>query len=590
MDRRDIVIVVILVVLLIAWPSIDRSIIRPLLEGTQPAESVHTPAGQPPSARAPAGEPALEPQTSIAERPADEGVPGPEGEGRLHPPQGDLGRQVVLENALLRLSLCSFGAGIASAVLKEYPSTADASSPPVRLDFGEIPAAGWYFQTDSGRESLYFELCDHTPTSASWRAAYQGFELERSVWLGTGYVVNVEDRITAGTEGGCLAEQWLTLGMMEQHGRKTRYAFLGMDIMRSGGEGVVHLASRIPRMFAAEKRKRGLGIMPESIVVPVITNELSADWVAVKNKYFVQLARAEGGLNGAWLVARRALKKGEQPDSLTAKRMTRVSRVGGAAVLPPLRLDPHETMARRIFYYIGPKKYSRLAALGYRAAEIMEFGMWTPISRILLATLNWIHDRVWPHNYGLAIMLLTVLIRIVFWPVTHASTVSMKRLQEIQPLINEVRQKYKDNPQKQQKEMMAIYREHKVNPLGGCLPMLIQIPVFIALFVVLRSAIELRFASFLWIRDLSEPEQLLAGVLPIPLNILPILMAVTMHWQQKLTPSGADTQQQKMMLFFPVLMLVFLYNFPSGLVLYWTVNQCLMIAQQLVIRRQLHSA
>ncbi|HIE11323.1 MAG TPA: membrane protein insertase YidC, partial [Kiritimatiellae bacterium] len=510
--------------------------------------------------------------------------------GGLYPPQGDLGRQVVLENSLLRLSLCSFGAGIASAVLKEYPSTADKNSPSVRLDFAEIPAAAWYFHTDAGCESPYFELRDHTPTSVCWRAAYRGFELERCVWLGTGYLVNVKDRIRAGAEGGYLAEQWLTLGMMEQHEGKTRYAYLGMDILRSGGEGVLHLASRISRMFAAEKRKRGLGLMPSAIVVPVLTNQLSADWVAVKNKYFVQVARTEGGLDGAWLIARRALEKGERPDSPTARRMTGVSHVGGAAVLPAVRLAARETVERWTFFYLGPKEYARLGALGYRAVEIMEFGMWTPISRVLLWTLNWIHDHVWPHNYGLAIMLLTVLIRIVFWPVTHASTVSMKRLQEIQPLINEVRQKYKDNPQKQQKEMMAIYREHKVNPLGGCLPMLIQIPVFIALLVVLRSAIELRFASFLWIRDLSEPEQLLAGVLPIPLNILPILMAVTMHWQQKLTPSGADTQQQKMMLFFPVLMLVFLYNFPSGLVLYWTTNQCLMIAQQLVMRRQLRSA
>jgi YidC/Oxa1 family membrane protein insertase len=159
---------------------------------------------------------------------------------------------------------------------------------------------------------------------------------------------------------------------------------------------------------------------------------------------------------------------------------------------------------------------------------------------------------------------------------------------EIQPLVKEIQAKYKDNPQKQQQEVMALYKEHKVNPMGGCLPMLVQIPVFIALFVVLRSAIELRFAPFLWIRDLSEPENLLAGMIPVvgSLNILPLVMAGTMFWQQKLTPGAGDPQQQKMMAFMPLLMLVFFYSFASGLVLYWTTNQCLMIAQQLINKRR----
>jgi YidC/Oxa1 family membrane protein insertase len=192
---------------------------------------------------------------------------------------------------------------------------------------------------------------------------------------------------------------------------------------------------------------------------------------------------------------------------------------------------------------------------------------------------------VWPYNYGLAIMLMTIIIRIVFWPLTHKSTQSMKRMQAVQPLMKEIREKFKDNAQKQQQEMMKLYKEHKINPLGGCLPMLIQIPVFIALFVVLRSAIELRFAGFLWIRDLSEAENLFQFGFTVPLvgwsafNILPILMAVTMAWQQKLTPSTGDAQQQKIMMIMPVMMLFFFYNFASGLSLYWTTNQVLMIVQ-----------
>jgi YidC/Oxa1 family membrane protein insertase len=219
----------------------------------------------------------------------------------------------------------------------------------------------------------------------------------------------------------------------------------------------------------------------------------------------------------------------------------------------------------------------------------MEFFL-APIGKFLLVVMNFLHDHLWPHNYGVAIMLLTILVRILFWPLTHKGTESMKRMADLQPLMTEIRQKYKENPQKQQQEMMKLYKEHKVNPMMGCLPMLVQIPVFIALFYVLRSAIELRFASFLWVKDLSEPEHLFMDLLHFPLNILPLLMAATTMWQQKLTPSTADPSQQKIMMFMPLLMLVFLYNFASGLVLYWTTNNVIMIVQQLAQKRKREAA
>jgi YidC/Oxa1 family membrane protein insertase len=159
-------------------------------------------------------------------------------------------------------------------------------------------------------------------------------------------------------------------------------------------------------------------------------------------------------------------------------------------------------------------------------------------------------------------------------------------MQELQPKLKEVQAKFKDNPQKMQQETWALYRENKVNPMSSCLPMLIQIPVFIALFTVLRSAVELRYAPFLWIGDLSEPENLFAGVLPLPLNILPFLMSGTMALQSYLTPSMGDPQQQKMMMIMmPIMMLFMFYSFPSALSLYWTVSQVLSIVQMLMIRR-----
>jgi YidC/Oxa1 family membrane protein insertase len=163
----------------------------------------------------------------------------------------------------------------------------------------------------------------------------------------------------------------------------------------------------------------------------------------------------------------------------------------------------------------------------------------------------------------------------------------MKKMQEIQPLLKELQAKFKDNPQRLQQETWALYREKKVNPLSSCLPMLIQIPIFIALFNVLRSMVELRYASFLWIDDLSAPEHLFASVFPFGgLNILPIFMALTMALQSALTPSTGDKAQQKMMtVVMPVMMLFMFYSFPAALSLYWTVSQILSIVQMWLIRR-----
>ena len=214
----------------------------------------------------------------------------------------------------------------------------------------------------------------------------------------------------------------------------------------------------------------------------------------------------------------------------------------------------------------------------------MQFGFFRWFCKPLVATLNFFY-KVIP-NYGVAVILLTILVRIIFWPLTHKSTLSMRRMQELQPELKALQALHKENPQKLQKETWAIYKKNKVNPMSSCLPMLVQIPVFIALFTVLRSAVELRYAPFLWISDLSEPENLFAGMLPIAINILPVLMAGTMALQSYLTPTAGDPQQQKMMMIMmPIMMLFMFYTFPSALSLYWTVSQVLAIVQMLLMRR-----
>ncbi len=275
---------------------------------------------------------------------------------------------------------------------------------------------------------------------------------------------------------------------------------------------------------------------------------------------------------------------GEQQNPALSPRKAEITGVSGTIVFPSVIIRPGDALQHRMRYYAGPKKFSILRQIGMKQEEVMEFGMWSPVCKFLLTVLNFTHSLI--PNYGVAIIILTILIRILFWPLTHKSTESMKKMQALQPLMTEIRQKYKDNPKKMQAETMELYRKNKVNPMGGCLPMLIQIPVFIALFVVLRSAIEMRFAEFLWIKDLSEPERLLAGLLPIPLNILPIIMAVTMAWQQKLMPTADSSQQRIMLVFMPIMMLFMFYMMPSALVLYWTTNQCIMIAQQLINKKR----
>ena len=183
-------------------------------------------------------------------------------------------------------------------------------------------------------------------------------------------------------------------------------------------------------------------------------------------------------------------------------------------------------------------------------------------------------------SYGIAIILLTVIVRVVFWPVTQRANNSMRKMAKIQPKIKELREKYKERPQEMNAKMMELYREEKVNPVGGCLPILLQLPVFFALSSVLESAVELRHVSFLWAADLTKPDlvdpPLLFGY---GIHPLILIMTVLMVIQQKMTPSTMDPMQQKMMMAMPVIMLVMLYNLPSGLTLYWTVSQIFSILQ-----------
>jgi len=233
--------------------------------------------------------------------------------------------------------------------------------------------------------------------------------------------------------------------------------------------------------------------------------------------------------------------------------------------------------------YLGPKDFDRLRAFGHEAKKIMNFGFFGSITEILLISIKFIHRYI--PNWGFAIIILTFLIKIIFFPLTYSSTKSMSKMQELQPKIKALRAKYKkakqDINQRRQmnEEMMKLYKEHGINPAGGCLPILVQIPVFWGFFRLLVVAIEFRQSPFiLWIRDLSVHD---------PYYVTPILMGATQFISQKMTPTSADPAQARMMLIMPVVMTFFFMNFQSGLVLYWLTNNCLQIGQQYIMNRMM---
>jgi YidC/Oxa1 family membrane protein insertase len=230
--------------------------------------------------------------------------------------------------------------------------------------------------------------------------------------------------------------------------------------------------------------------------------------------------------------------------------------------------------------YFGPKDIGLLKAQGERLEEIIDLGWFAVIAKPLLHSIKLFYGYL--HNYGLAIILITVILKIFFFPLTHKSYKSMKQMQKLQPKMQELKDKFKDDRDGLNKSVMELYKTHKVNPLGGCLPMIVQIPVFFGLYKALMFSIELRHAPFyFWLQDLSAKD---------PYYVTPIIMGATMFIQQKMTPTNMDPVQAKMMLALPVVFTAMFLNFPSGLVLYWLVNNILTIAQQAYINKSLKEA
>jgi YidC/Oxa1 family membrane protein insertase len=608
MDKKTIIVVAILFVFMFTWSWIDRTVIRPLFPETAapaPTEQAAVPAetelsqapAEPAASQAKATVPAAQPEPVTAQpepaaEPLAQSVPA-----KPKPATPDVPEETwLLSNDMIDLTISSYGACIKKVVLKDYKQLNRPESPLIDLDFTDQPALRYANLHGFDGTSVFTLVEQGERQIVLQRSDDAGVTLTRTIAFEKQYELKITDQFSNQSKtAASYPLNAIQLGPMQRlPGKSMRgLSTLGIDILAPGAINTERFSKDLETAFKDSRNENG--IVPHEVEVD---KQFPLDWAAVKNKYFVQILLPENGGTALTLSATRTLSDEELANNtLSAKKFAELASVSATVQLPDLIIEPGGEQVRIMSCYIGPKKYELLSALGFHQEAVMEFAttwpvfsslnfIMVPIKAGILWLLNFIHDYLWPHSYGLAIILITILMRIVFWPITQKSTESMKRMQALQPLIKEIREKYKDNQQKMQQATMALYKEHKVNPVSGCLPMLIQIPVFFALFAVLRAAIELRFAPFLWVTDLSQPENLLAGTLPIPLNILPLIMVATQFLQQKLTPTSADPQQAKMMQFMPLMFLFIFYTMPSGLVLYWTTNQCLMIIQQLMSRRK----
>jgi YidC/Oxa1 family membrane protein insertase len=328
----------------------------------------------------------------------------------------------------------------------------------------------------------------------------------------------------------------------------------GVDVnWFGGGGGFLGIGSRAAQPFYQQDLANG-------------------DWAAVSDQFFTTLVApltAKG--NGVW---------GRRFDISPEQKMFGLT---GALRMPAFQLPPGQTYSARFEIWAGPKIYHRLAQLDHNEAEIMDFGIFKIVSQFLLNFLNWLHGFI--GSYGWSILALTAIVKIVLWPLQDRANKSMRRMSLLNPKVQELRDKYKDDPTRMNQEVMKLYKDYGINPVGGCLPMLIQIPIFFGLFKMLGQAVELRNSHFLWVKDLSQPDTV-AMLFGVPINVIPLCMAASQIWLMAMTPKTGDPTQRRVMMFTPLIFLFICYNFAAALALYYTTQNLFSIVQFYYNKRQ----
>jgi YidC/Oxa1 family membrane protein insertase len=308
---------------------------------------------------------------------------------------------------------------------------------------------------------------------------------------------------------------------------------------------------------------------------PVFQENFSgAEWTAVTDQFFATIiAPLNAKATGIW------------GRSFEVSANQNMFGIEGAMRMPGFQLEPGQTQSTHFQIWAGPKIYHRLSQLEQNEAEIMNFGVFKIVSQFLLNFLNTIHSFV--KSYGVAILVLTLVVRLVLWPLQSKANQTMRKTALLGPKMQELREKYKDDPTRMNQEVMKLYKQYGINPVGGCLPMAIQIPIFFGLYQMLAQAVELRNAKFLWVQDLSQPDTVAhLPVLGWPINIIPLCMAATQVWLMAMTPKTGDATQRRIMMFTPLMFLFFCYNFAAALALYYTAQNLFSILQFYQNKRQ----
>jgi YidC/Oxa1 family membrane protein insertase len=552
MEKRTLLAFALSFLILVLWSALySPSGKRAPSEGEQPrvAEEQRQPAVEP----APA--PSVQEPSPAAARPEPAGSP---------PATAPVPEQRVrVETPLYSARWSNAGGLLESFELKNYRETADPNSPRIdlvnleesrdgllRFRFareGVEPALPLVYELSSTRVEVTSESGPKTLTMTGRRD--DGLVLEHTYRFHPDrYRIDLETRVV--NRGGTPVEGALSARMrnLPPADRQSYYGFVGVALLLNG-----ELEEIKPKKMKDEEKRLSGNIA----------------WMAYEDDYFIASVIPSSPSQGRF--RGKTLPSGVlEADYLAA----------------PVRLGPGEQVASDFSLYLGPRDVEILSTVGNDLERAVDFGWTDIIAKPLLHALRFFNGYV--HNYGFSILILTVLIKILFWPLTHKSYKSMKEMQKIQPLMAKLREKYKDNKEQMNRELMQLYKTYKVNPMGGCLPMLIQIPVFLALFRILSSSIELRHAPFiLWIDDLSSPDRLFTFPFQIPfmappsgIPVLTLLMGASMFLQQKMSPAPGDPTQAKIMMFLPLIFTFVFINFPSGLVLYWLTNNILSIGQQ----------
>ena len=487
---------------------------------------------------------------------------------------------ITLTNAEARYTFSSRGGGLKSVQLSRYPDS-------IPLRWKKQMATNGYALLNSGASAPVLALLGDpglvgdgnftlTQTRAGLRAEKNlpgGLRLLKEFHLGSNYLLTATVSLenTSRQPIALPAQQWV-VGTATPMGPDDAGLYLGAmwcDGTNSPQDCAVSYFSPSTTTFFVFPRT------PKTVYQEGTGN---VAWAAVHNQFFTLMAMPKEP-------AQQLVAVPVKLPVLTATQSAPPEGVQAALLYSAQTLPAGQTVERNITLYAGPKEYRTLALIGDQfnnhADLVMKFGFFGFFAKGLLLAMNWLHDAT-TLGYGWVIVLITVIIKVLFWPLTAASTRSMKRMQALAPEMAALKEKYKDDLQKFTQKQWEVYKKNKVSPLSGCLPMLIQTPIFIGFFTMIQSAIELRGAHFLWVADLSKPDTLfiIPGI-DFPFNLLPLLMGASMLWQSLITPPapGMDPAQAKMMRYLPLVFLVFLYNYSAGLALYWTVNNLLTILQ-----------